>query len=147
MSIPTTTNVYGKILPQTSKNIVSIKVNKPIGIKYPIDPDTANGYFSKQSGLDLIRNNLKILLKTVKGERFMLPEYGCNLRHYLMEPLDETTFSLVRDDIQNSIRKYLNGVTILKLQVVGTETSTMNVNLLCSLKEDEAVKFDTRLAI
>jgi phage baseplate assembly protein W len=147
MAIPTTTQIYGRVIPNTSKNIVSQKILKPIGIKYPINEDTANGYFSKQSGLDLIRNNLKILLKTIRGERFMLPEYGCNLKNYLMEPLDETTFNLVKEDIQNSIRKYLDGVNILKLQVVGTETNTMNVSLLCSLREDELVKFETRIVI
>jgi phage baseplate assembly protein W len=147
MAIPITTNVYGRVIPNTSKNIVSQKILKPIGIKYPINEDTLNGYFSKQSGLDLIRNNLKILLKTIRGERFMLPEYGCNLKNYLMEPLDETTFNLVKEDIQTSIRKYLDGVNILKLQVVGTESNTMNVNLVCSLREDDLIKFETRIVI
>ncbi len=35
-----------------------------------------------------IRQSLEILLTTSIGERFLRPEYGCDLRRYLFEPLD-----------------------------------------------------------
>ena len=135
-------SIYGKILPQKAKNIVNLKVKKDIGFKYPIEENSPRGYFSKQTGVDLIKNNLRQLLKTEPGERFMLPNYGCNLKKYLMEPLDEITFAQVKDTISNSIYKYLGKISILRLQVFETQTSQLLIKLSCVLRDEETVSFE-----
>lgn len=142
MTISDTTNIYGKVLPQKSKNIVNLKVKKDIGFKYPLKPTATRGFFSKETGIDLIKNNLRNLLKTEPGERFMLPGYGCNLKRFLMEPLDELTYSELRDEITQSIYKYLSKISILRLQVFETETSQIMVMLSCILKDEEVINFE-----
>ena len=77
----------------------------------------------------------------------MLPNYGCNLKQYLMEPLDETLFQQVRDQIRNCVTKYLSNVKLQKLQVFETDTNVMNVKLYCSLKDQVAVNFELPLEI
>jgi len=142
MTLSDTINVYGKALPPKSRNTVNLKLDKTIGFKYPIDTRPVRGYFTKQTGIELIKNNLRQLIKTEPGERFMLPNYGCNLRRYLMEPMDQATFSQVRDTIKNSIYKYLSNVSILKLSVFEQGDATIKVNLVCSLKDSEIVNFN-----
>lgn len=147
MTLSDTINVYGKTLPPKSRNTVNLKLQKTTGFKYPIETDPSRGFFSKQTGIDLIRNNLKQLLRTEPGERFMLPNYGCSLRRYLMEPLDQTTFSEIRDTIKNSIYKYLSKVSIIKLGVFETQSAQIKVDLFCTYNDSEAVNFDVNFKI
>lgn len=50
-----------------------------------------------------IRQSLEILLTTSIGERFLQPTYGCDLRRYLFEPLDEGLVAYIRDLVTNAI--------------------------------------------
>lgn len=50
-----------------------------------------------------IRQSLEILLTTSVGERFLRPSYGCDLRRYLFEPLDEGLVAYIRDLVNNAI--------------------------------------------
>lgn len=142
MTLSDNITVYGKTIPPKPRNIVNLKLQKNTGFKYPLEADPSRGYFSKETGLALVKNNLRNLLRTEPGERFMLPQYGCGLRKYLMEPLDEVTFSQVRDTIKNSIYKYLSKVSILKLSVFEQSDATIKVNLVCNLKDTEIINFN-----
>jgi phage baseplate assembly protein W len=147
MSLPSTTVIYGKLLPKTSSNVVSDKIPKVYGFKYPFQANPGRGYFSKETGLDLVRSNLRQLIRTIRGERFMLPDYGCNIRNYLMEPLDQTTFNEIKKDVFHAINKYFSKVSTQKLQIFETESGGLNVKLFCSLNDNEAVKFETDLNV
>ena len=50
-----------------------------------------------------IHQSLEILLTTSIGERFLRPTYGCDLRRYLFEPLDEGLVAYIRDLVNNAI--------------------------------------------
>jgi len=141
MSQPTSTNVYGRVIANTNKAVVKSKVDKLTGFKYPIEESPLRGYFSKQSGKNLVTNMIKCLIRTYKGERFMLPNYGCNLKDYLMEPLDETTFESIKNSIYQSITRYLKPVKIGKLQVFEDQSyygvaNSLKVKLFCSIVDE-----------
>lgn len=53
-----------------------------------------------------IEQSLKILLSTRIGERFLQPEFGCNLEDLLFESLDLTTKKLVEDRIKTAVLYY-----------------------------------------
>lgn len=142
MTLSNNIAVYGKSIPPTAKNTVNLKLQKNTGFKYPLSDDSNRGYFSKETGINLVKNNLRNLLRTEPGERFMLPQYGCGLRKYLMEPLDEVTFSQVRDTISTSIYKYLSKISIAKLQILQVPSGQIKINLFCNLKDVEAINFN-----
>lgn len=147
MAIPTSTNTYGQFPSRKSEREIVLKDPKVIGFKYPLDVTPGKGYFSKSSGIQLVKSSLKSLLKTQRGERFMLPDYGCNLLKFVMEPLDETTFNLIKEEIDISIRKYLKAVNIELLQVLETRSNNIDVKLVCSLNDSELTKFDLGVRI
>ena len=147
MSLPTTTTIHGKLLSNVSKNVSTSKINKLLGFKYPIEENPSRGYFSKSTGLDLIKNNVRILLKTMRGERFMLPDYGCNLKYYLLEPLDNTLMDTIKKDVLESISKYLSNVSVLKLQVSETRSGALSVNLVCGLRDNDLVRFESGVKV
>ncbi|MDD1608660.1 MAG: GPW/gp25 family protein [Methylococcaceae bacterium] len=52
---------------------------------------------------DDIASSLEILLSTLRGERIMLPEYGCNMDELLFESLDTRMKTLMADNIESAI--------------------------------------------
>jgi uncharacterized protein len=50
-----------------------------------------------------IASSLEILLSTARGERVMLPQYGCNLEELLFEGLDTRTKTLIIDKVESAI--------------------------------------------
>jgi phage baseplate assembly protein W len=112
-----TTSIYGRSPSIGIQKDVISTTKKVYGLGYPLPLTPKKGYFAKQSGVTLVRNNLRQLLMTNKGERVMLPDYGTNLQAYLFEPLDKFTVQNIRDDILHAISKYAAGVSVTKLQV------------------------------
>jgi len=52
---------------------------------------------------DDIASSLEILLSTLRGERIMLPQYGCNMDELLFESLDTRMKTLMTDNIESAI--------------------------------------------
>ena len=50
----------------------------------------------------------------------MLPNYGLSLQKYVFEPLDETTYFLVKNDILQTINTYFSIVNVISLSVFST---------------------------
>jgi phage baseplate assembly protein W len=64
-----------------------------------------------------IQQSIQILLATRKGERVMVPDYGCNLNEMLFEPITTSFKTYISEMIRTSILYYesridLNSVTI-----------------------------------
>ena len=132
------TVVYGNVPHRSIKKDIISSTKKTYGLCYPLK-DT--GYLSKQSGVELVRNNLNQLLKTVKGERVMLPNFGTNLPYYLFEPLDRQLFLSIRQDILEAINRYAQAVEVQKLTVLPNDqvnlegTQGLDISLKVKLTE------------
>jgi phage baseplate assembly protein W len=111
------------------------------------------GYFSKESGVTLVRNNLRQLLLTTKGERVMLPDFGTNLKYFLFEPLDKFTVQNIRDDILLAINKYAPGVKVVSLRVYPSQSISMEglqglyINLTVQVEELNQQTLDVNVEI
>ena len=88
MAANQTVNVYGKIPPRYIKQSPTSKRQEVYGLAFPLGSAPNGGFLSKKSGVDLIKGAVKQLLLTERGERIMLPNFGCNLRKFLFQPLD-----------------------------------------------------------
>ena len=79
------TQIFGTIPNKETSKTVDSQKRKTFGFAYPIKRDNG-GFFSKASGPNLVRNNLRQLLLTDRGERVMLPEYGTTVKTSLFQP-------------------------------------------------------------
>lgn len=50
-----------------------------------------------------IVSSLEVLLTTARGERIMLPQYGCNLEELVFESLDTRMKTLMADKVESAI--------------------------------------------
>ena len=115
-----------------------------IGIDLPFRKSNGvEGYFASTSTtIEAVKNNIRNLVNTHQGERFMQPQLGMNLRKYLFEQFsDETTFS-IQNDIVDTFRNWLPFVDIQDLRVNmsnsddGVGKNTMNVTIVFNITQD-----------
>tara|TARA_R100000231_G_scaffold137651_2_gene114372 strand:- start:168 stop:362 length:195 start_codon:yes stop_codon:yes gene_type:complete len=64
-----------------------------------------------------------------------------------MEPLDESLFAIIREEVTLAVRKYLKTVSVQKLQVFDTETSQLKVNLFCSVRDSVSTAFNIGVTV
>lgn len=53
-----------------------------------------------------IRDAIRIILLTERGERVMLPEFGAGLKRYLFEPNTLATRRLIEEEITQAIKRW-----------------------------------------
>lgn len=78
---------------------------KKLTISYPLKQSSDGFLFATDTiTAEAIKSNLLLLLTTPIGERYYLPDYGCDLRSILFSPNDD----LVNEDIKNIITRSVN---------------------------------------
>ena len=63
----------------------------------------------------------------------MLPSYGLSLNKYLFEPLDETTFFLIKNDILRTLETFFSIVKVINLKVFANPRDDQQHQLIVSL--------------
>ena len=93
---------------------VSVGIELPFGRK----PGTGDGYFtSTKTTMDAIKNNIKTLLLTERGERLFQPNLGMNLRRFLFEQITQNTVIEIENDIVSTFEKWLPFVQLNDIRV------------------------------
>tara|TARA_R110000824_G_scaffold86395_1_gene213773 strand:- start:9146 stop:9649 length:504 start_codon:yes stop_codon:yes gene_type:complete len=148
MATTTSNTTYGADVSIAVKRNSASKFKQKFGFNYPLAgqfntitgaPESlkANvsegGYFGKAYGATLIRNNLRQLLLCEKGERVMIPNYGISLQKYLFEPLDETTYYLMKNEILRTLEQYFSIVNVISLSVFSTPIQQARNELVIKL--------------
>jgi len=104
-----------KIIPNDNL-VLNTKNVKPIGVLIPFNEP--NGIFRQSyTNKEQVFSNLKNLLLTAKGERYMLPTFGTNIRTILFENIstEEEFFDLLNDEIRSSITEWMPYIRISRL--------------------------------
>ena len=117
---------YGTEYERATLAPVATKRSEQVGLFFPVgdEPGKKGGYFKRSTGIALVKQHVRQLLLTEKGERVMLPNYGVGLRKYLFSPMDEYLFNEIRRDIITAISQYARNVKIRKLSVFQNSETT-----------------------
>jgi phage baseplate assembly protein W len=101
--------------------------------KYPIDtkarvavgvsiPFNAPGVFNlTYQTKDQIKSNLINYFMTNRGERYMNPTFGANLRATVFEQITQNNIDNLKDLIAEDMSRNFPGITVNSLDVYGTE--------------------------
>lgn len=97
---------------------------KYININFPFR-DSVKGFFLDVTETDkrAIKADLMHLILTNKGERYYLPEFGTNLRKFIFEPNDTQTLSEIKNEITETVKRYLPNLAINEVIVEQSELS------------------------
>ncbi len=74
------------------------------------------GYPQTKEGIDLIKDSIRQILTTRKGERVMLRNFGSNLHKLIFEPNDELLEELVRIEVEEAIKEWEPRVEIVDVR-------------------------------
>ena len=101
-----------------------------IGINLPFKKsEGSEGYFlSTTTTIEAVKNNVKLLLSTDKGERIFQPNLGIGLRRFLFEPITGETTTNIQNEIVETFNFWLPFVTIKDIQVETTSADGINPN-------------------
>ncbi len=88
-----------------------------VGWKFPPTFDKKAGSVVLVSEEEDIRESLRIIMSTKKGERVMMPDFGCDLHHLAFEGIDGTLINEIDRLIRHAVlyfepRIILNDVDI-----------------------------------
>jgi len=95
---------------------------KYINIDFPFVDSKEGFYFNlTQTDQAAIRADLLHLLLTNKGERLYMPDFGSDLKKYIFEPNDSITHSEIKDNLNETIKRYLPNLVIDSIEFKNNE--------------------------
>ena len=117
--------------------------NVYIGLDLPIRRgNDIQGYFASTSTtIEAVKNNIRNLLNTYKGERLMQPNIGIDLRQYLFNQIDEGTVLSIQDSILDTFNYWLPFVEVRNIEVkssggIDTGTNSIHINITFNITQD-----------
>lgn len=96
------------------------------GWKFPLQV-TPQGKIAKSSHEQRIEESIYLILSTAKGERVMLPDFGCDIHGMVFSPNNASTLSAVVNNVRKALVAYEHRIDVLDITV---ETAPERPNLL-----------------
>ena len=113
-----------------------------VGIDFPFArvPGSGDGYFkTSKTTIDAIKNNIKLLLKTERGERVFQPFLGMNLKRFIFEQLTEDVQIQIENDIVNMFETWLPFVELRDIQIAAGQADAnqnkININIIFNIRK------------
>ena len=85
-----------------------------IGWKFPpqVTPD---GKIARSEGEQKVEESIYLILGTARGERPMLPDFGCGIHELVFEPNNSTTRGLVVNEVREALVRYEHRIDVLDI--------------------------------
>jgi phage baseplate assembly protein W len=140
-----TKDIFGTMPSRASSRDIKSQNKFLKGISYPLAKSrtkkvfggikqvTNVDYFAKSVDKELIQGMVRQLFLTKKGERVMNPSFGLDLREYVFEPLDLTTFEILRAEITSQITTFLPFLEIIRLSIFEANSTIADNGLVIKL--------------
>jgi len=141
----TDTSSYGFLtnVANTNKTLSKRKIIK--GMSYPLAKSRTKrvlgdvqdvqqvDYFARSTDEELVRGMMRQLFLTKRNERVMRPDFGLDLRKYVFEQLDITTYEIVKTEIYNTITKYAPFLEVISISIFKSHPSVAENGLIIRL--------------
>lgn len=87
------------------------------GWSFPVGVDPATGRVVSASSEEDIRQAIRLILGTGRGERMMRPEFGCSLRSFVFDHMDYTTQTQMEREAQEALIRWEPRITDVQVRV------------------------------
>jgi uncharacterized protein len=77
-----------------------------------------------------VRQAVRIILETGRGERLMRPDFGAGLEQFLFEPLNTTTCALIRHRVEESLHTWEPRIRIEALDVLPNRAEQGRIDIV-----------------
>lgn len=117
-----------------------------VGFALPLTSKTGGGFTLNYETFNQAKDNLRNLLFTEKGERYMQPEFGTGLKKYLFEMNDSEIEENIDSEIKRSVNFWLPYISVDEIKFDRYEY-TIKIEVKFSLQGDEFSKDSITLTI
>jgi phage baseplate assembly protein W len=85
------------------------------GWAYPLEFERATGSIAVAEFEEDIRQAMRIILGTARGERVMRPDFGCGIHELVFEVVDTSALTRVETEVRESLVKYEARIEVLNV--------------------------------
>ena len=86
------------------------------GWHFPIDPDESGSIETATAEAD-VRESIRIILGTSKGERVMRPEFGCGIHDFAFATVNTTTLTMIRTSVEDALVEWEPRIEVRNVDV------------------------------
>jgi phage baseplate assembly protein W len=90
------------------------------GWKFPVRVNTSGKIVLSRYEED-IKEAIKIILTTAKGERVMRPDFGCGINELVFAPINSSTMNLVETMVREALTFYEPRIDVINVSVSAEE--------------------------
>ena len=90
------------------------------GFKFPVRITPAGG-FAWSSGDENVEEAIWVLLSTARGERQMLPRFGCGIHDLVFAPNNPSTQGMVKHLVKDALTEWEARIDVLNVDVTAPE--------------------------
>ncbi len=90
-----------------------------VGWKFPIEVDAATGRIKTSEYEDDIKEAIKIIIMTSKGERLMRPSFGSSLSEHVFTGMDYGSLTRIESDIYQSLINWEPRIDEVEVEIEG----------------------------
>ncbi|WP_457622077.1 GPW/gp25 family protein [Persephonella sp.] len=88
-----------------------------------------DGTFRLSEKEENIRQSIIIILKTIKGERFNHPEFGCGISEYVFSSINSSTLSMIKEDIKEILTRFEPRISVEEVDVSVEDESKLLISI------------------
>jgi len=102
-----------------------------VGWQFPIEKDKAENRLAVAKYEESIKQSIRIILFTAKGERVMRPDFGCGIYELVFAPNDAATRGMAEHHVSEALRLWEPRIEVL--QVKATASGAQDEELRISI--------------
>jgi uncharacterized protein len=100
------------------------------GVAFPVVPAPATRTLRWRDGGEKVRDAIRLILATERGERVMRPTFGAGLRRFLMEPNSVATRALIEREVTDALEAWEPRITLVEVAVSpGSDPALVNITI------------------
>lgn len=88
-----------------------------LGRGWKFQVSVEDGEIASSEGEDSIKESIKIILGTAKGERVMRPDFGCDINEIVFAPMNTSTGTLIDFHIREALLIWEPRIDLLNVHV------------------------------
>ena len=102
-----------------------------INIDFPFK-DSEKGFYFKLNNTDkeAFKADLMHLLLTNKGERLYMPDFGSDLRKFILQPNDNITHNEIKDNLNETIKRYIPNLVVDSIEFKNNDIEELIIVVL-----------------
>lgn len=109
-----------------------------IGWKFPLQVTPA-GRIAQARYDQRIEESIYLILSTAKGERVMLPDFGCGIHDLVFEPNNPGTVSATKQSVRAALTRFEPRIDVLDLDVEPQDANLLLIRISYRIRANNAV--------